>query len=121
MELKDSLIEICNAVASAHRLECNFNFSGNYPAVINSPSGVKIAETAAAAAGLDVKQLDAPAMSSEDFSCFLLDAPDGVFVRLGAGENQPPLHNDKFLPPVEILKPGIDYLVSVAFTVLSQK
>ena len=117
-ELYQALQEICNAVAAAHRVSCEIHASGDYPAVINPASGVQTAVKAAEKAGLTVKMLPASAMSSEDFSCFLLDSLDGVFIRLGAGENLPSLHNDKFLPPESVLKPGIDYLVATALTVL---
>jgi amidohydrolase len=120
-ELYQALQEICNAVAAAHRVSCEFSVCGDYPAVINPASGVDTALKAINKAGLTAKMLPASAMSSEDFSCFLMDAPDGVFVRLGAGEDLPPLHNDKFLPPESIFKPGIDYLVATALTVLESK
>ena len=120
-ELYQALQEICNAVAAAHRVSCEFHIGGNYSAVINPASGVATAYKAAEKAGLAVKILPSSEMSSEDFSCFLLDAPDGVFVRLGVGENMPSLHNDKFLPPESVLKPGIDYLVATALTVLESK
>ena len=119
-ELYKAVQEICQAVAVAHRVTCDISVCGDYPAVINPASGVTQAVKAAGKAGLTVKMLEASAMSSEDFSCFLLDAPDGVFVRLGAGEDLPPLHNVKFLPPATVLQPGIEYLVSTALTVLEQ-
>ncbi|MBE6364340.1 MAG: amidohydrolase [Lentisphaerae bacterium] len=117
-ELYQALQEICQGVAQIHRCQCEITISGDYPAVINPASGVNVALKAAAKAGLEVRMLESSAMSSEDFACFLMDAPDGVFVRLGAGENLPPLHNVKFLPPEEIFKPGIEYMVSAALTVL---
>lgn len=117
-ELYLALQEICQGVAQIHRCQCEITISGDYPAVINPASGVNVALKAAAKAGLEVRMLESSAMSSEDFACFLMDAPDGVFVRLGAGENLPPLHNVKFLPPEEIFKPGIEYMVAAALTVL---
>ena len=120
-ELYTAVEEICQAVAAAHRVTCKVAVCGNYPAVINPANGVKIACQAAEKAGIKVKMLDASAMSSEDFSYFLLNSPDGAFIRLGVGEEQPALHNVKFLPPAEALKTGIDYMVSVALTALEQK
>ena len=120
-ELHAALVDICNAVAAAHRCTCTIETSGDYPAVINPESGVAIACRAAEKSGLEVKMLEASAMSSEDFSCFLMNAPDGVFIRLGAGEDLPPLHNVKFLPPETVFKPGIDYFVNTALTVLESR
>ena len=119
-ELAEALKDICNAVAVIHRMECEITFGGNYPAVINSVSGVSVALEVAKKLGLGVRELSSPAMSSEDFSCFLLNSPDGVFVRLGAGEELPPLHNVKFLPPEEVLEPGIKFMANTALTVLAK-
>ncbi len=117
-ELYAALQEICQGVAKIHRCKCEISVCGDYPAVINPASGVELAVKAAEKAGLAVRYLPSSAMSSEDFSCFLMDAPDGVFVRLGAGEDLSPLHNVKFLPPEGIFKPGIEYMVSAALTAL---
>ncbi|MBR7121081.1 MAG: amidohydrolase [Lentisphaeria bacterium] len=117
-ELYQALQEICHGIAEVHRCRCDISISGDYPAVINSASGVEVAVKAAQRAGLSIRMLPSSAMSSEDFACFLMDAPDGVFVRLGVGENLPPLHNVKFLPPEEAFKPGIEYMVSAALTAL---
>ena len=111
--------EICDAAAKMHRVRCEVTApGGKYPPVVNSESGVKVALAAAKAAGLPVRELVRPSMSSEDFSYFLLDAPDGVFVRLGAGEEQPPLHSADFLPPQEVIPAGIRYLTAVALAAL---
>lgn len=117
-ELRGAVQSICQVAARMHRMECRIFFNGDYPAVINPESGVKVALKAAQKAGLTVHELKEPAMSSEDFSCFLLNSKDGVFIRLGVGEEQPPLHNVKFLPPPEVLEPGIKYMTSVALTAL---
>ena len=111
--------QICAAVARLFQVEARLSIpGGKYPPVINPASGVKLAYQAAQAAGLPVRELEHPAMSSEDFSYFLLNAPDGVFVRLGAGEDQPPLHNSRFLPPPEVIPAGIAYMTAVALTAL---
>ena len=120
-ELRDALQSICQGAAALHRVRCDIRFSGDYPAVINTDSGVKIACQAAEAAGLPVHNLSESAMSSEDFSCFMLSSRDGVFIRLGAGEDQPPLHNVKFLPPPEVVDAGIRYMTSVALTALGSQ
>lgn len=116
-----ALKDICESVAKMHRMQCTVVVRGDYPALINPHSGFLLAVRAAENAGLKVRILEQPAMSSEDFSCFLQNSPDGVFVRLGAGENQPPLHNSKFLPPAEIIEPGIRFLTAAALCALEQK
>ena len=117
-ELLDAVRRVCSATAEAHRVQCRFEIGSGYPAVVNPPSGVEVARAAARAAGLPVRELTRTAMSSEDFAYFLLNAPDGVFVRLGAGEDQPPLHSSRFLPPDEVIPAGIGYMAAAALTAL---
>lgn len=121
-ELLKIFTDVCQAVASAHQVKMELQLNGNfYPAVINPASGVETALKVIGKLGYPVKKLEESAMSSEDFSCYLLNAPDGVFLRLGAGEDQPPLHNVKFLPPPEVIRPGIEYMVNTALEVLKDK
>ena len=119
-ELAAALDDICHSVAALHRVKCEISYGSDYPAVINPASGVKVALEVAEKSGLGVEMLSSPAMSSEDFSCFLLNSTDGVFVRLGAGEEQPPLHNVKFLPPETVIRPGIEFMVNTALTALAK-
>ena len=119
-DLQDALYEVCNAVASAHRLKCEMKVSGYYPAVINPESGVDLAVDVAEKNHLTVKKLSESAMSSEDFSYFLMNSPDGVFVRLGIGENLPPLHNPEFIVPEEVIPLGIDYMSKIALAALNK-
>ena len=119
-ELRVALTEICESVAAIHRVKCRIITGGNYPAVINPASGMQVAREVTEKSGLKFEELPAPVMSSEDFSCFLMHCPDGFFARLGAGEDLPPLHNVKYLPPAEIIEPGIRFMVNTALTVLAK-
>ncbi|MBR2344679.1 MAG: amidohydrolase [Lentisphaeria bacterium] len=117
-ELLTIVKDVCSAVATLYKVSCEVKTNGEYPATVNPVSGVKLAQKVAADCGIQIFNLTESAMSSEDFSCFLLSSPDGVFVRLGAGETQPPLHNRKFLPPDEIIRNGIKYTVQLALEYL---
>ena len=119
-KLKAALPEICQPVAQLHRMECEIINGSEYPATVNPASGAETAKNAAKIAGLPVVELARGAMSSEDFAYFLLNSPDGAFVRLGAGEDLPPLHNSKFLPPDEIIPAGIKYMTAVALEALKK-
>lgn len=118
-ELFRIFTEVCESVAALHHVKVEIKVKGNfYPAVINPASGVEIASQVAEKLGFPVKKLKESAMSSEDFSFFLLNSRDGVFVRLGVGEDLPPLHNAKFLPPAGVIRPGIEYMTGIALAVL---
>jgi amidohydrolase len=117
-ELQNIIKEVCEAIALMHHVDCQVEAKGEYPATVNPVSGTEFARKSADAAGLRVVELSESAMRSEDFSYFLLNSPDGAFIRLGAGENQPPLHNCKFLPPDEIIPAGIKYMVRTALDFL---
>ena len=118
-ELFRIFTEVCESVAALHHVKVEIKVKGNfYPAVINPASGVEIASQVAEKLGFPVKKLRKSAMSSEDFSFFLLNSKDGVFVRLGVGEDLPPLHNAKFLPPAGVIRPGIEYMTGIALAAL---
>ena len=119
-DLREALYEVCNSVAAAHRLKCEVNVSGYYPAVINPESGADLAIKVAEKSKSAVKKLTESAMSSEDFSYFLMNSPDGVFVRLGIGENLPPLYNPGFIVPEEVIPLGIDYMCKIALAALNK-
>ena len=62
-------------------------------------------------------ELPEPSMGAEDFAYYLQRCP-GVYVKLGVGEEAPPLHNSKFDFPDEAIEPGIRYFVGFALAAL---
>lgn len=117
-KLKSSMQEICNCVAAMHHVECEVNFFSEYAPAVNPESGAKAAEKAAKDAGFEVFMMPEASMGAEDFSYFLLNSPDGALVHLGVGENMPPLHNNRFLPPAEAVEWGVKYMTQIALNKL---
>ena len=77
----------------------------SYAGIVNSEAETRhIQETAEALFGAEnVRILEKPTMTTEDFGCFI-DAAKGSFFHIGAGCTAP-LHNPKFLPePLTIIR-----------------
>lgn len=118
-ELCDALNEMCQAVAQLHRVSCDVRVvPGGYPATVNRVSGVELAAKVLEKCGIEQLEMEESFMASEDFSYYLNKAADGVFIMLGAGMEQPPLHNCRFLPDERIIAPGIAYMSEIALAAL---
>jgi hippurate hydrolase len=83
--LRQAFAESLRGIATAHRVEVDFELRERYPALINTSSEVDfVARVAPAVLGEERFALEAhPVMGSEDFSR-VLDAVPGAFLRLGA-------------------------------------
>lgn len=118
-ELRSALSEMCQAVATMHRCKCDVHLAeGGYPATVNSASGVELAKKVLAENGIEAVEMPESFMASEDFSYYLKKAADGVFVMMGAGVDQPALHNCRFLADEAMIAPGIAYMTGIALAAL---
>ncbi len=118
-ELRQALEEMCQAVAALHRVSCEVHIAfGGYPATINSASGVELARKVLEKCGIEQIAMEESFMASEDFSYYLNNARDGVFVMMGAGVDLPPLHNCRFVPDEKMIAPGIAYMSEIALAAL---
>ena len=115
----DSLVSVCKSIAEAYRCTVDFDIHRGYRVTNNDKTQTDIAEKVAKEAGIPVMWLEKASMGGEDF-CYFLDKAPGVYIRLGAGEEVPPLHNSKMLPPEEIMKNGIRYLVDFTLDTLKK-
>ena len=113
----DSLKDVCRGIASAYQTEVGFDIHYGYNVTHNDTAQTDLAKAAADRAGIPVVWLEKASMGAEDF-CYFLEKAPGAYVRLGAGEGLPQLHNSKFLPPDEMMKAGIKYLVEFALDAL---
>ena len=116
----DSLVEICEGLAKAYKVEVSFDINFSYNVTHNDKEQTDIAAEVAKRSDIPVVWLEKASMGGEDF-CYFLEKAPGVYIRLGAGEDQPPLHNSKLLPPEEMMKYGIKYLVEFALDALKDK
>ena len=118
-ELRLALSEMSQAVAALHRCTCDIHFAENtYPATVNTESGVALATQVLAECGIEAVEMPESFMASEDFAYYLNKAADGVFVMMGAGVDQPPLHNCRFLADEKMIAPGIAYMTGIALAAL---
>ena len=118
-ELRTALIDMCQAVGSLHRGKCDIHLAeGGYPATINSESGFALAKQTLENCNIGVEVMPESFMASEDFSYYLNKASDGVFIMMGAGEDQLPLHNCRFLADEKMIGHGISYMTEIALAAL---
>lgn len=79
-----------------------------FPETRNTDEANKEVEEAARRAGLDLARRDTPWAWSEDFG-HAVAKWGGALMGLGAGEGQPPLHDDDYVFPDVLLEPGIRF------------
>ncbi len=77
-------------------------YNHSHPGIVNNDEMTALAEKAAADLFGDegVCRIDGPTMTTEDFGCFLNEAP-GTFYHIGAGCEEP-LHSSAFLPDDDV-------------------
>ena len=106
----DLLTQNCEAIveriANNEKLQVEYDYSEVFPATVNNDDCVKHIETAAINNNLTIQWLDTPFKWSEDFA-YYTEKYKGGFLGLGAGENQPPLHNPDYDFPDDIIESGM--------------
>jgi amidohydrolase len=107
---------ICAAAGCAHELA----YEEGYIPLVNDPSAVAAArDTVTSYLGPEAWAAENPrTMGAEDFAFFLAKVP-GALLRLGLGEDWPPLHSPGFDFNDESLEPGITALAGLAIDVCS--
>lgn len=90
-------------IAEKTGTEVAIDYIHSHPGVVNNDEMTAFAEqTAIAQFGADsVCRIDEPTMISEDFGCFIDEAP-GSFYHIGVGCDKP-LHNESFLPQEDVV------------------
>ena len=104
-KLKQAFRETVNRVSAAFGAEPEIKIRESYAGIVNTEEETRhVQRTAEALFGVDnVRILDQPTMTTEDFGYFI-DAAKGSFFHIGAGCSAP-LHNPKFLPePLTIIR-----------------
>ena len=104
-KLKQVFRETVNRVSAAFGAEPEIKIRESYAGIVNTEEETRhVQRTAEALFGVDnVRILDQPTMTTEDFGYFI-DAAKGSFFHIGAGCSAP-LHNPKFLPePLTIIR-----------------
>jgi len=118
--IETRLREIGQGIAATYGLHCEASFLRGIPITRNHPAAAEVA--AAAAASVTTLRRDLPpAMTGEDFACFLEQVP-GAFVWIGNGPSDGgrELHHPAYDFNDAIIPDGIPYLAAVARRALTE-
>ncbi|WP_439185555.1 amidohydrolase [Carboxylicivirga taeanensis] len=99
-------------IAKEEQLGCDISYTEEFPATVNHPDCVSVIEQVAQTNKLPVSHLTQPFKWSEDFSYYTQHFKGGFF-GLGAGEQQPALHNPDYDFPDSIIQSGIHLFNSI--------
>ncbi|MBN2657171.1 MAG: amidohydrolase [Spirochaetales bacterium] len=102
--------ELAFECARAEVLDVGFSYEDIFPAVENSHEAMDLLEKAVT--GKSVSFLEEPFRWSEDFGRFGALCPSALF-GIGAGENCPPLHDETYDFPDDIIVPASEIFLSL--------
>lgn len=106
--MKTKLEEVSKNIASKYGTEANIIWEGGCPAIDNSENLIneliKIEP--------NLKTDETPTLAAEDFAYFQ-EKVNGVMLWLGTGDT-PPLHNDKYYFPENVLEKGVSLWEKIA-------
>ncbi len=105
-------VKIFKDVAIEENLGIEISFNEVFPATVNSKDCVDLIVEAADENKLQLEYLKAPFKWSEDFG-YYTEKYEGGFFGLGAGKNQPALHNPDYDFPDDLIATGIDLFYSI--------
>jgi amidohydrolase len=105
--LTSSCEKIIMEISSSEKLSYEFSYQEVFPATFNNDRCVDIVEQSAEQLGLEVEHLNTPFKWSEDFG-YYSEKYNTCYFGLGAGKNQPQLHNPDFDFPDDIIETGIE-------------
>jgi len=113
MDLLTRKVEkIIKEIAVLEQLKCEISYNEVFPAVVNDAKCLEMVEQAAKTNGFNTGYLSKPFKWSEDFS-YYTQKYKGCFFGLGAGLNQPQLHNPEYNFPDEIIETGINVFFEI--------
>jgi len=110
--IKNNIENIIIITASKENLEFKISYSEIYPAIINNKKCIDLIEKSANKNKLEVDYKNTPFKWAEDFGYYTQKYKGGFF-GLGAGINQPALHNANYNFPDDIIQTGIDVLYNI--------
>ncbi len=113
MDLLSSHTEqIIKRIAREENLKSILEYSEVFPATVNDKECVELIQESARENQLAIETISKPFKWSEDFG-YYTEKYKGGFFGLGAGINQPALHNPNYNFPDEIIKTGINMFFSI--------
>lgn len=117
----ENMIDQAQAILSEadRRLEKKVNWHDIFLAAVNDDEATKIARIGAQNVNANIYEMNHPMAWSEDFGRFGLDGAKASMLFLGAGEQQPQLHNPDYDFPDALLPIGATVLLSIIEHILS--
>ena len=120
--MEKRIYDVIQGVASAYNCKAELDYYYGVPPLVNSPKVTQIVRKSAEkiVGPMKVKDIEVPAMGSEDFAKYLVVVPAGVFARLGISYSDrsiPIFHNDCFVFPEEVLPYGTALFVQFVLDV----
>ncbi|HAP59733.1 MAG TPA: amidohydrolase, partial [Cytophagales bacterium] len=109
---------LINQVTDKYRLNYAVQYREVFPAVVNAPEAFRHLKNAAKERAFEVQYPEDPFGWSEDFSHYNQLAPSAFF-GLGAGVNQPELHNEHYDFPDIITEAGVEMFLGTIESALS--
>ncbi len=104
--------KIVKEIASSEKLACEISYTEVFPATMNDDRCVDIVEQAAKQNDLNVEHIKTPYKWSEDFG-YYTEKFNACYFGLGAGTEQPQLHNPDFNFPDDIIETGVNLFYSI--------
>ena len=113
--LVESITRVAKGIAATFDMQAHVDVRVGINPTVNHKANAAMAVEACEAGGIPVRTDLRPAMTGEDFSCFLEERP-GAFVWIGNGPSEPgkDLHNDGYNFNDEILPNASGFLAGVA-------
>ncbi len=99
--------------ADKRNLELSWKWFEEFYANDNDREAVDVLKAAAKAIDMNLVHLHRPFRWGEDFGLINEVASKGCMFGLGAGEDTPPLHDQAFDFPDDIIEPGVDIFFSI--------
>jgi len=117
--LEEQMLKKTAELAEEFGLSFSHYFTERFLTNINNPAAVDIVKSAAEQIGAKIQSVEAPFRWGEDFGYFS-SRYKGCMFGLGAGKNQPALHNPDYDFPDEIIPAGVNMFLSI-ISILNNK
>lgn len=118
--ITEEAIRQAGKIAEAHEIRLEHEWTEKFVSLVNDPHAVSLVQKAASGLGTEVHFMAEPFPWSEDFGHFT-EKYKGALFGLGAGEQQPQLHNENYDFPEELLETGLTMFHSIIREILKEK
>lgn len=118
-KLETLLIDRSGSIAAAHGLQCTREFTQTFFANNNNPEANDLVRLSATQNNMVIEEKSTPFKWAEDFGYFTSKYP-GCMFGLGAGKDQPALHNPDYDFPDSIISSGINIFHSIIKNISAQ-